>query len=41
MRVVSVTNLIAVSLALGVSLNYLLGIDELETPENTDINKVT
>lgn len=41
MRVVSVTNLIAVSLALGVSLNYLLGIDELETPENTDINKAT
>ena len=41
MRVVSVTNLIAVSIALDVSLNYLLGIDELETPENTDINKVT
>lgn len=41
MREISVTNLIAVSLALGVSINYLLGIDKCESPENTDINKVT
>lgn len=41
MRAVSVTNLIAVSLALNVSINYLLGIDSCETPENTDINKAT
>lgn len=41
MRTVSVTNLIAVSLALGVSINYLLGIDSCETPENTNINRAT
>ncbi len=41
MRAVNVTNLIAVSLALNVSINYLLGIDSCETPENTDINKAT
>ena len=41
MRVVSVSNLIAVSNAFDVSINYLLGIDSCETPENTDINKKT
>lgn len=41
MRTISVTNLIAVALALGVSINYLLGIDSCETPENTDISKAT
>lgn len=41
MREVSVSNLIAVSNALGVSINYLLGIDTCKTPVNTDINKVT
>lgn len=38
---ISVVNLIAVSNALDVSINYLLGIDSCESPENTDINKVT
>ncbi|MEL7657143.1 MAG: hypothetical protein AAGU75_14700, partial [Bacillota bacterium] len=41
MRTVSVSNLIAIANALGVSVNYLLGIDTCENPENTDINKAT
>lgn len=41
MREVNVSNLIAVSNALDVSINYLLGIDNCETKENTDINKAT
>ena len=41
MREVSVSNLIAVSNALGVSINYLLGVDTCENAVNTDINKVT
>lgn len=41
LRPIKLSNLIAVSEALGVSVHYLLGIDECETPENTNIYKAT
>lgn len=40
-RPININGLIAISNALGVSINYLLGIDTCENPENTDINKIT
>ncbi len=39
MRTVSVDTLIAISLAFGVSPNYLLGFDTLEIPDNDPQNK--
>lgn len=40
-RPVNVSNLIAISNALNVSIDYLLGIDSCENHQNADINKVT
>lgn len=41
LRALSVSNLIAISNALEVSIDYLLGIEECESHQNTDINKRT
>lgn len=41
MRPINVNNLIAISSALNVSVDYLLGIESCENHQNTDINKVT
>lgn len=40
LRTISVSNLIAISNALNVSIDYLLGIEKCESHENTDINRV-